>query len=135
MPRFSRVAIRLALLHLLFGFTAGALILLQKGLGVLPQAWALLPAHIESLLLGWTAQLVMGVAFWILPRFSVEPKRGNVTAAWAAVILLNLGIAAVACAGWLPTPQPALLAGRAAQAASGAAFALHAWPRVKPPGA
>jgi len=63
MPRLSRWAIRAALLHLGLGFTLGAMILINKGLGVWPAVWRWLPAHIEFLLMGWTLQLVIGMGF------------------------------------------------------------------------
>ena len=50
---------------------------------------------IEFLLFGWTLQLIMGTAFWILPRFAQEPKRGNETFVGVAFGLLNVGLALV----------------------------------------
>lgn len=135
MPRLSTWMIRFALAYLGLGFTFGALMLLNKGLPVAPALWSLLPAHVEFLLLGWTVQLVMGMAFWILPRFSRGPKRGNEGLAWLAFGLLNLGVwlvgigPLVGSTAWLP------LLGRGAEAGAAIAFALHAWPRVKPSGA
>lgn len=69
MPRPSVWFIRLALSYLLVGFTFACLLLSNKGLAYAPWLWRLLPAHIEILLVGWTAQLAMGVIFWIAPRF------------------------------------------------------------------
>jgi hypothetical protein len=55
--------------------------------------------------------------------------------AWLALGLLNLGVLAVSLAPWVPAAAaPLTLGGRTAQALAGAAFALHAWPRVKPHG-
>jgi hypothetical protein len=126
--------LRAALVYLAAGFTFGGLLLFHKGIPLHPAVWRLLPAHIEFLLFGWTVQLVMGMAFWILPRFSREPRRGNVPLAWAAFALLNLGV-------WLAGLGPAFSAsallpalGRAAELLAAAAFALHAWPRVKAAG-
>lgn len=133
MPRLSIVYIRVALIYLAAGFTLGALLLWNKGLPVHPLVWRLLPAHIEFLLMGWTVQLTLGVAFWILPRF--RSSRGDTRPAWLAFWLLNLGICLV-CAAPLPgVPTSALLWGRMAEASAAAAFAVHAWPRIKPPGA
>lgn len=135
MPRLSRWAIRVSLLHLAIGFSLGGPILLNKGLGVWPAAWKWLPAHIEFLLFGWTLQFVVGMGFWILPRFDQGRSRGNTFLPWLALGLLNAGVLAAALgpalsgSGWLPT------SGRAAQALAALAFAAHAWPRVKPPGA
>ena len=90
MPRLSVWFIRAALLYLIAGFTFGALMLANKGLSFSPLLWRLLPIHVEVLLMGWIAQLALGVAYWILPRF--RQARGNTQAAWAAFILLNTGI-------------------------------------------
>ena len=132
MPRLSVWTIRAALVALGIGFLFGALMLANKGVPFDPSLWRLLPAHIELVLLGWTMQLALGVAFWILPRFS-GGRRGNVPLAWASVALLNAGVIAVALAGWVGGWLA--VAGRAAELLAAAAFAAHAWPRVKPPGA
>ena len=70
MPRLSVWSIRTAMLYLGLGFLWGALMLFEKGAPVAPSLLRLLPMHIEFVLIGWTMQLAMGVAFWILPRFS-----------------------------------------------------------------
>jgi hypothetical protein len=133
MPSLSVIAIRAALVHLAFGFTFGALMLSEKGIGWLPSAWRLLPAHIDLLLLGWMAQLAMGVGYWILPRFG--GRRGNVSLAWAAVIGLNAGVVLSAARPVLSLPPGLSLVGRGLSSAAVLAFVLHAWPRVKAPGA
>lgn len=135
MPRLSVLFTRAALLYLLAGFTFGALLLANKGRPLHPALWAWLPAHIEFLLLGWMVQLAFGVAFWILPRFGRGPRRGEVRLAWAAFALLNLGVLAVALGGLLPQVSWLAAAGRLAEGLAVLAFALHAWPRVKAPGA
>lgn len=131
MPRLSMWMIRTALLHLLVGFTIGALMLANKGIPFSPFLWRLLPIHIEILLLGWTLQLAMGVAFWILPRFDTTRPRAGL--AWTAYGLLNLGIGLVAVSVFWVSLPALLLGGRLVEAGAAVAFALHAWPRVKPP--
>lgn len=133
MPRASVWFIRAALVYLLVGFTFGALLLMNKALGWSPRWWLLLPAHIETLIIGWTLMLVMGVAYWILPRFQTERRR--VALVWAAFGLVNVGIWAVALAPFVGAGPGLTVAGRAAEVAAAAAFAVHAWPRIKPPGA
>lgn len=133
MPGLSVVAVRASLVNLAIGFTLGALLLINKGLAIDPALWGLLPIHIEFLLLGWMAQLAMGVGFWILPRFSGE--RGNVTLAWLAVVLLNAGLLVLFVAGIMRTARIGLLASRSMTAVAVIAFAAHAWPRVKERGA
>src|SRR5512133_841905 len=92
MPKLSRFFIRIALVYLLLGFTFGALILANKGIPFAPVVWALLPVHIEFLILGWLTQFALGVAFWILPRLGSESPRGNEAWSWATLILVNVGI-------------------------------------------
>ncbi|MCS7222409.1 MAG: hypothetical protein RML36_04080 [Anaerolineae bacterium] len=130
MPRLSCWLIRSSLLYLSIGFTLGGLMLSHKGVPLHPVVWRLLPAHIEFLLLGWILQLAMGVAFWILPRWGTE--RGNETLAWLAYGLLNLGVWMAGIGSLIGVPM--VLAGRIAEVASAIAFAVHAWPRVKPLG-
>jgi hypothetical protein len=132
-PRLSVFFIRAALLYLALGFTFGALLLWNKGIPLQPALWRLLPAHIEFLLLGWTVQLAFGVAFWILPRFYTQ--RGNTALAWLAFWLLNAGICLVGLAPLAGAPHWVPVLGRLAEAAAAVAFALHAWPRIKPAGA
>lgn len=130
MPRLSVWLIRTALLYLLLGFTLGGLLLWNKGLPIHPALWQLLPAHIEFLLLGWTVQLVMGVAYWILPRFYTKrPKTGL---AWLSFGLLNLGIWFVVVGGRSGLANSLLLIGRLMEVTAMVAFAIHAWLRVKP---
>lgn len=131
MPRLSVIAIRAALVYLLLGFTFGALMLANKGIPFAPWLWNLLPSHVDFLLVGWTAQLILGVAFWILPRFS-GGSRGNVRLAAAAILLLNAGV--LLSAVQTVAPQIPWLAplGRVLQITAGVVFSLHAWGRVRP---
>ncbi len=134
MPRLSVWLIRTALIHLAAGFTFGALLLVQKGVPLTPALWRLLPAHIEFVLIGWTMQLAMGVAFWILPRLVRGSARGDERWVWAAYVLLNAGVLEVGLGQALGLPALYSLLGRASELLSVCAFAVQAWPRVKPPG-
>jgi hypothetical protein len=131
-PRLSCWFIRASLVYLATGLTLGALLLVHKGIPLHAALWRVLPAHMEFLLLGWTLQLAMGMAFWILPRFQQGRARGNETLAWWAFGLLNGGVCLVGLgwmlggAGWVP------LLGRVIEIAAALAFVAHAWPRVKP---
>jgi hypothetical protein len=132
MPSLSCWFIRAALVYLAAGFTLGALLLFHKGVPVYPAAWRLLPPHIEFLLLGWTLQLAMGVAFWILPRYLHGPDRGNEVLAWLAFALINAGVLMAGVGAMLGASPLISFLGRLTEAAAAVAFALHAWPRLKP---
>lgn len=133
MPRLSCWFIRAALIYLAVGLTLGGLLLFHKGIPFYPLLWRLLPVHVEFLLFGWTVQLVMGVGFWIFPRF--WRSRGNETPAWLAFGLLNGGVLLAGLGPALGAPAWITLVGRLAEMGAAAAFAIHAWPRIKPPGA
>lgn len=132
MPLLTRWFLRAALLYLLLGFTLGALMLANKGVPFAPQLWRLLPAHIETLLMGWLLLLALGVAYWILPRFKTARPRSWLV--WLSLLLLNGGIACIALAPFLAPSGQVSAYGRLCETLGAAAFALHAWPRVKPPG-
>ena len=135
MTRLSVWPVRTALAYLGVGFLIGALMLTQKGVPIEGSLLRLLPLHIEFVLIGWTLQLGMGIAFWILPRFSREPRYGNQTFGWLAYGLLNIGVLSVGVGQWLAAPAIIPLLGRVAEGLAVLSFAAHAWPRIKPPGA
>ncbi|MCC7358446.1 MAG: hypothetical protein IT317_03160 [Anaerolineales bacterium] len=138
MPRLSVWFVRTGLLYLAAGFTVGGLLLFNKGLPLHPLMWRLLPAHIELLLLGWTLNLALGVAYWILPRYKTGPPRGSETPVWLAYGLLNGGVAAICLAPWLGLSEAGqaglITLGKVAETLAAAAFAGHILPRIKPHG-
>jgi hypothetical protein len=131
MPRLSYLFIRASLIYLVLGFTFGGLILANKSVPFAPQVWALFPAHIEFLILGWLTQLALGVAFWILPRLVGGAPRGDERWSWAAFALVNLGIALNVAAPYTGFIWLGLLA-RILQAAGVASFAIGNWQRIYP---
>lgn len=131
MPRLTLWFVRASLLYFLLGFTFGALILAQKGISYYPPTWNLFPMHMEFLLIGWFAQLAMGVAFWILPRFSTGQPRGNVTLLWISFTLINVGLFVGTLQLWFPI---AILIARIFEIGAGMIFAIGLWRRVKPHG-
>jgi hypothetical protein len=131
MPRLSVWFVRASLSYLLAGFLIGALILAQKGIPYYPGVWNLFPVHMEFLLVGWFAQLAMGVAFWIAPRFSRGPLRGNENIVWASFAFINAGLLIVTLQFWFPFSS---LIGRILEIGGGISFAIGLWRRIKPHG-
>jgi hypothetical protein len=133
-PTVSVWFIRSALLYLLAGFTLGGLMLAAKGVALPPGVWRWLPVHLELLLVGWLVQLVMGVAYWIFPRFGMTPAaRGREGLAWLALVLLNGGVWA-ASVGMLRDWTGFTVAGRAAEVLAAACLALNVWTRTRASG-
>ena len=134
MPRASIWFIRAALAYLLAGFTLGAMLLAAKGLPLPLGVWRWLPVHFELLLVGWFVQLVMGVAYWIFPRFGMtRAARGREGLAWLALALLNGGIWAVSLAV-LYGPATLAVIGRSMEVLAAATMALNVWARTRASG-
>lgn len=131
MPRLSVLMIRAALLYLGTGFLFGGLLLFNKGIPFEGSVWRLLSVHVELLVFGWMMQLVMGMAFWIAPRFSAEPRYGRVALARFAFVLLNVGTCLSAAGQWSGSASLHLI-GRVALLSAGMAFLFHLFPRIKP---
>ncbi len=128
MPKLARWYVKTALFYLATGALFGALILWNKGLPI-PGAWRTLAPHIAFVTWGWLLLLTMGVAYWILPRWG--PERRRVWLAAVAYLCLNAGLWLAALAPWLSAAW-LNAAGGGLQAVGCLAFALHAWPRVRP---
>jgi hypothetical protein len=134
MPRASVWFIRAALVYLVLGFTLGALLLVNKAIGFSAGIWRWLPVHLEILLVGWFVQLVMGVAYWIFPRFGMtRVARGRESLAWLALVLVNVGVW-LAASGWLAANSAAMVAGRAAELAAAVLLAVNIWSRTRASG-
>jgi len=133
MPALSVLAIRIALCHLAVGLTIGFLMLANKGVPFAPGLWRLLPAHIELLLVGWTVQLALAVAHWIIPRFR-GGDFGRLWLARLAFVFLNIGVLMVALTPITPLPPFTVVAGRILEATAFLAYISYIWPRIRPQG-
>lgn len=90
MPALARWYIKTALIFFIAGLMVGVV---QAVGGPLAELGAgLTPVYYHLLMVGWVTQLILGVAIWMFPKFSQAQPRGNEKLAWAAYILLNLGL-------------------------------------------
>lgn len=132
MPKLSVWMVRTSLLHMGVGFLFGAMFLHHKGIPIYGWTWKLLNPHIELMIFGWTMQLVMGVAFFALPRFSQRESRyGVVYLGWWSFFLLNTGVIVTAAAHWFGMNMLSL-SGRLLVILGVLAYVIMIWPRVKP---
>ena len=132
MPKLSVLMIRAALIYMGFGFLAGSLLLWNKGFALYPWIWKLLNSHMEIMVFGWTIQLIMGVTFWILPRFSNRDNRyGAEYLAWWSFYLINSGVVLTVVADWYSLNWLASI-GRLCILFAIVSFAIMIAPRVKP---
>ena len=131
-PRVSVWLIRTSMLHLLSGAIIGAAYLAFKATG--SAAWVVShrAVHVEQMLVGWMVQLVIGVAYWILPRPPAFDAARGARALWVVYGLLNGGLLVAALGGDPHLPGTLAFAGRVAETVAVALFALHAWNRQRP---
>lgn len=133
----ARIFIRTALVYLLAAALVGALVLANQGLHLDSRIGALLPVFYHLLMVGWTTQLICGVALWMFPPFSRERPRSNERLGWITYGALNLGLLLRVVAEPLHSWHPTLWSGWGL-ALSGLlqtiaiwVFVLAIWPRVK----
>jgi len=131
MPRVSVWLVRASLLQLLSGALLGAAYLAFKAEGWFAILVTHLGTHQEQMLVGWMVQLVIGVAYWILPRSDGQGPKDSERVMWVVFGLLNAGVL-VAALGTDPSwPASLLLIGRVAETAAAVLFARHAWKRQR----
>lgn len=134
MPRLSVWMIRAALIHMGMGFLFGALILHHKGIPIYSWTWKLLDPHIDIMIFGWTMQLVMGVMFFALPRFSARTERyGLVYLGWWSFYLLNGGVVLSALSHWFNL-EGYMVSSHLLILFAVLIYAVMIWQRIKPIG-
>lgn len=130
MPNQSIWMLRFSLAWLLLSILLGGLLLIHKAVPIHPALWVLLPLHFEAAIWGWMVQFVMGVAWWMFPRYLSGSKRGPDSGAWSVFALFNTGLAMLLAShltgfsGILPA------VGRAVMGTAIIIFILLMWKRV-----
>jgi heme/copper-type cytochrome/quinol oxidase subunit 1 len=137
MPRLTRYFIKTALVYLAVAVAIGLLLAARSTVDLPAELLALTPVYFHLFMVGWVMQLIFGMLFWMLPKYSRERPRGHERLAWAAYILINAGLilrvigeplVAVRSdlgAGWL------LVLSALLQLIGGWMFISAVWPRVK----
>jgi len=122
--------IRTALVDLVIALLLGAVLLTHKAIPIHPAIWMLFPLHIELALYGWFVQFVLGVAYWIFPRFLEGAKRGNPFEGEMVYYALNTGILLVIVGVFFPTGGWITWTGRLLELLAVALFVHLHWNRV-----
>ncbi len=137
MPRLTRYFIKTALLYLIIALIVGALLVARSAFDLPVEIGTLSPVFFHLLMVGWATQLIFGMLFWMLPKYSKEKPRGQERLAWAAYLLINLGLILRAIGEPLVALRPEgglgwmLALSALLQLLGGWAFIANAWPRVK----
>lgn len=136
MPTLTRWFVRTSLLYLLAALIT-MLLLALRGLVDLPAfVGALTPVYFHLLIVGWIAQLIFGIVYWMFPKASKEHPRGNERVARSVYFLLNAGLLLRVLGEPMTTAKGGgwgwmLVASAALQWLAGMGFALNTWPRVR----
>jgi len=137
MPRLTRWFIKTALVYFVAALIVGGLLLARSAFEWPAGIAALTPVYFHLLMVGWVTQLIFGMLFWMLPKYSKEQPRGNERLAWAAYGLINVGLLLRAIGEPWVTLQPEAGAGwllavsAVLQLLGGWAFIGNIWLRVK----
>ena len=90
MPLLTRWYIKASFVYLLAAFGLGLWLAAAPGLS-LPTV-GISPLFFHFFLVGWVTQLIFGIAYWMLPKFSRQRPHRSETLARAVFVLLNTGL-------------------------------------------
>ncbi len=137
MPTLTRWFIKSALVYFVLSLAVGVLVAAQPVLALGPAVDALTPVYFHLFMVGWVAQMIFGVAYWMFPRYSRERPRRSELLALVTYVALNLGLAARAIAEPMLAARGrslwaiVLAASAALQWIAAVTFAVNTWGRVK----
>lgn len=92
MPIITRLYVRTSLVYLFAALTLAVLLALSQVMDLPKLLQAAGPVYFHLFLVGWVTQLIMGIVFWMFPKYSKERPRGNEGLAVATYVLLNIGL-------------------------------------------
>ncbi|HZY44008.1 MAG TPA: hypothetical protein VFF70_04585 [Anaerolineae bacterium] len=137
MPPLTRTFIKTALIYFVAALLIGVLLLARSAIDLPVEIASLSPIYFHLLMVGWVTQLIFGMLFWMLPKYSKDKPRGNERLVWAAYIFINAGLILRVIGepivaikpewglGWL------LMLSALLQLIGGWSFLVNAWSRVK----
>lgn len=92
MPLVTRWFTKLSLVHLVLGLCVQGLLAARGKIGLPEWVGAMNPVFFHLFMVGWVAQMIFGVAYWMFPRWTRRQPRGYEGAARAALVLLGAGL-------------------------------------------
>jgi heme/copper-type cytochrome/quinol oxidase subunit 1 len=137
MPRLSRWFIKAGLFYFVLALMTGVLFQARTEIDLPTWVSTLNPVYIHLLAVGWITQLIIGVAYWMFPKFTKERPRGSERLGWATFVFLNVGLILRIISeprvtmrsepdlGWM------LVASAVLQTTAGWLFVINTWSRVK----
>jgi len=137
MPPLTRWFVKTSLVYFVLALVTG-LLRTMTAIWKLPfPTGGLFPIYIHLLAEGWITLLIMGVIFWMFPKYSREKPHGSEMLGWLSYWLVNSGLLLRIISETASAQQPftvwgwLLVLSAAIQWAGGMAFVLNTWGRVK----
>jgi len=137
MPPLTRWFIKTSLVYFILALAVGLLLAVQGIWSLSLRLAGMFPVYIHLLVEGWLTLLIMGVVFWMFPKYTRDRPRGSEALGWATYILVNVGLIIRVISEPINTQQPAMLWGwllvtaAVLQWSGGIAFVANTWSRVK----
>ena len=137
MPTLTRWFIKSSLVYFIAALVIAIVLALQAPLDLPSAIGSLMPVYLHLFMVGWIAQFIFGVIYWMFPKFSKEQPRGSERLAWATYGLINVGLILRAMGEPIQALQPQaefgwLLALSAIlQWLAGMAFMFNTWRRIR----
>lgn len=137
MPSLTRWFIKTSLVYLVAALFIGAVLAGRTLWSLSPFLAAMRPIYFHLFMVGWVFQLILGVIYWMFPKYTRENPHGSEGLWQAAFWLLNAGLLLRLVAepmqtlsvqpiwGWLLALSAVL------QWVAGLIFAGNTWGRVK----
>ena len=137
MPTLTRLFVKTSLVYLVAALLLALVFALGQATTLPPLLAATGPVYFHLFLVGWVTQLIMGIVFWMFPKYSREHPRGSERLALATYVLLNAGLLLRVVGEPARAVHPAplwgwlLAASALLQWLAGAGFVANTWGRVK----
>jgi heme/copper-type cytochrome/quinol oxidase subunit 1 len=137
MPTLSRWFIKTGLIYFIIGLAVGCVLLAQPVFHWSSGLQVLRPVYLHFLFIGWVTQIIMGVGYWMFPKYSKEKPRGSEKLGWIVFSLLNLGLflRAIGEPMMILSPRPEfgwmLAAASLCLLLAGWGFIFNTWGRIK----
>lgn len=135
MPPLTRLFIKTGLFYFVTALLLGCLIYMRPLAAAFPWLAGATPVYFHLFMVGWVTHLIIGVAYWMFPRFTREQPRGSQWLAWSVYFLLNSGLLLRVVVEPLQSRMPTLgwwlVVAALLQWLGGLAFVINTWPRVK----
>jgi hypothetical protein len=137
MPPLTRWFLKSALAYLVVALFIDVTLAVQAALRLPSAVTTLNPVYFHLFMVGFVAQMIFGIAFWMFPRSSKDAPRGSERLALVTYVALNVGLIARTVAEPMLALRPravwavVLILAATFQWLAALAFAVNTWARVK----